>query len=206
MAINFGAKAIIQEVGKYGFGIVTGGGIVLTSLFAWTGTSDLNLIKEGVTSYITKSEQNVSALASEYWGVVDSANAEIGAYKDALAQANGNITKLVDAYQDQKTELEALEKQIAESYVSVDEVNEVIAKANTEIQTANEQVKATSTEVYGSLASSQTKIDKTQALNSAKESEDRTGDLDYLQTGGDKSVVEIEDIVPTEEPTEEPQE
>ena len=201
MAINFGAKAIIQEVGKYGFGIVTGGGIVLTSLFAWTGTSDLNLIKEGVTSYITKSEQNVSALASEYWGVVDSANAEIGAYKDALAQANGNITKLVDAYQDQKTELEALEKQIAEQYVSVEDTNEIIAKANQEIQSANDEVKATSTEVYGSLVSSQMNIDKTQALNNAK------GDSKDLDTSGNPKATEIpSDLLSTEEPTEQPQE
>ena len=200
MAIQFGAKAIIQEVGKYGFGVVTGGGIVLASLFAWTGTSDLNLIKEGVSNYITKSEQNVSALASEYWGVVDSANAEIGAYQKALEEANGNITKLVEAYQDQKGELEALEKQIAEQYVSVEDTNEIIAKANAEIQSANDEVKATSTEVYGSLINSQMNIDKTQALNNAK------GDSQNLQTGGDKTVQDISSIVPTEEPTEEPQE
>lgn len=201
MAINFGAKAIIQEVGKYGFGIVTGGGIVLASLFAWTGTSDLNLIKEGVSNYITKSEQNVSALASEYWGVVDSANAEIGAYQKALEEANGNITKLVEAYQDQKGELEALEKQIAEQYVSVKDTNEIIAKANAEIQSANDEVKATSTEVYGSLASSQMNIDKTQALNNAK------GDSKDLDISGNPKATEIpSDLLSTEEPTEQPQE
>ena len=201
MAIQFGAKAIIKEVGKYGFGIVTGGGIVLTSLFAWTGTSDLNLIKEGVSNYITKSEQNVSALASEYWGVVDSANAEIGAYQKALEEANGNITKLVEAYQDQKGELEALEKQIAEQYVSVEDTNEIIAKANQEIQSANDEVKATSTEVYGSLVSSQMNIDKTQALNNAK------GDSKDLDTSGNPKATEIpSDLLSTEEPTEQPQE
>ena len=189
MAIQFGAKAIIQEVGKYGFGIVTGGGIVLTSLFAWTGTSDLNLIKEGVTSYITKSEQNVSALASEYWGVVDRANAEIKDYQEALEQANGNITKLVEAYQDQKTELETLQTQLKEQYVSVSEVNEIIAKANTEIQTANDEVKATSTEVYGSLVNSQMNIDKTQALNNAK------GDSKDLDTSGNPTVEDISGII-----------
>ena len=189
MAIQFGAKAIIQEVGKYGFGIVTGGGIVLTSLFAWTGTSDLNLIKEGVTSYITKSEQNVSALASEYWGVVDRANAEIKDYQEALEQANGNITKLVEAYQDQKTELETLQTQLKEQYVSVSEVNEIIAKANTEIQTANDEVKTTSTQVYGSLVNSQMNIDKTQALNNAK------GDSKDLDTSGNPTVEDISGII-----------
>ena len=201
MAINFGAKAIIQEVGKYGFGIVTGGTIVLTSLFAWTGTSDLNLIKEGVSNYITKSEQNVSALASEYWGVVDSANAEIKDYQKALEEANGNITDLVDAYQNQKTELEALEKQIAEQYVSVEDTNEIIAKANEEIGKANEEVKAASTEVYGSLINSQMNIDKTQALNNAK------GDSQNLDTSGTPKATEIpSDLLPTEEQGEQPQE
>ena len=199
MGVVFGE--VVKEGTKYVISATVGGTIVLTSLLAWTGTSDLNLIKEGVSNYINKSEQNVSALASQYWGVVDSANAEIGAYQKALEEANGNITKLVEAYQDQKTELETLEKQIAEQYVSVEDTNKIIERANEEIGKANTEVKATSTEVYGSLANSQTKIDKTQALNNAK------GDSQNLQTGGNKSVVELpSDLLPTEEPTEQPQE
>lgn len=190
MSVVFGE--VVKQGAKYVISATVGGGIVLTSLFAWTGTSDLNLIKEGVTSYINKSEQSVSALASDYWGVVDSANKEISDYQKALEQANGNITKLVEAYQDQKEELEALEKQIAESYVSVEDTNAIIEKANEQINQANTEVKQVSTEVYGSLVSSQMNIDKTQALNNAK------GDSQNLKTGGDKSVNSIEEIIPTE--------
>ena len=190
MSVVFGE--VVKQGAKYVISATVGGGIVLTSILAWTGTSDLNLIKEGVTSYINKSEQSVSALASDYWGVVDSANKEISDYQEALEQANGNITKLVEAYQDQKEELETLQTQLEESYVSVEDTNAIIERANTEIQTANDEVKQVSTEVYGSLATSQMNIDKTQALNNAK------GDSQDLQTGGDKTVVGIEEIIPTE--------
>ena len=190
MSVVFGEVA--KQGAKYVISATVGGGIVLTSILAWTGTSDLNLIKEGVTSYINKSEQSVSALASDYWGVVDSANKEISDYQKALEQANGNITKLVEAYQQQEQELEALEKQIAESYVSVEDTNAIIEKANEQINQANTEVKQVSTEVYGSLVNSQMNIDKAQALNNAK------GDSQNLQTGGDKSVNSIEEIIPTE--------
>ena len=194
---------MVKEGAKYVFGVTAGVGITLTSLMAWTGTSDLNLIKEGVTNYINASESSVSTLASQYWATVDSANAEIADYKDALAEANGNITKLVEAYNNaetqhqqeleaKQTELEDLQTQLAENYISVDEANEIIAKANEQISAANEEVKAASTEVYGSLINSQMNINSTQALNNAK------GDSQNLQTGGNKSVVGIEDIVPTE--------
>ena len=190
MSVVFGE--VVKQGAKYVISATVGGGIVLTSILAWTGTSDLNLIKEGVTSYINKSEQSVSALASDYWGVVDSANKEISDYQEALEQANGNITKLVEAYQEQEQELEDLQTQLEESYVSVEDTNAIIERANTEIQTANDEVKQVSTEVYGSLATSQMNIDKTQALNNAK------GDSQDLQTGGDKTVVGIEEIIPTE--------
>lgn len=190
MSVVFGEVA--KQGAKYVISATVGGGIVLTSILAWTGTSDLNLIKEGVTSYINKSEQSVSALASDYWGVVDSANKEISDYQKALEQANGNITKLVEAYQQQEQELEALEKQIAESYVSVEDTNAIIEKANEQINQANTEVKQVSTEVYGNLVNSQMNIDKAQALNNAK------GDSQNLQTGGDKSVNSIEEIIPTE--------
>lgn len=190
MSVVFGEVA--KQGAKYVISATVGGGIVLTSILAWTGTSDLNLIKEGVTSYINKSEQSVSALASDYWGVVDSANKEIGDYQKALEQANGNITKLVEAYQQQEQEMKALEKQLAESYVSVEDTNKIIEKANEQINQANTEVKQVSTEVYGSLINSQMSIDKTQALNNAK------GDSQNLQTGGDKTVNSIEEIIPTE--------
>ena len=203
MGVVFGE--VVKEGAKYVISATVGGGIVLTSLLAWTGTSDLNLIKEGVSSYINKSEQNVSALASQYWATVDSANAEIEEYQEALAQANGNITELVEAYQDQKGELEALEKQIAEQYVSVEDANEIIERANQEIQSANDEVKAASTEVYGSLINSQMNIDKAQALKNAQ------GNSKNLDTSGTPKATEIpSDLLPTEEqgeePTEEPQE
>ena len=190
MSVVFGE--VVKQGAKYVISATVGGGIVLTSILAWTGTSDLNLIKEGVTSYINKSEQSVSALASDYWGVVDSANKEISDYQKALEQANGNITKLVEAYQQQEQEMEALEKQLAESYVSVEDTNAIIEKANEQINQANTEVKQVSTEVYGNLVSSQMNIDKAQALNNAK------GDSQNLKTGGDKTVNSIEEIIPTE--------
>lgn len=201
MGVVFGE--MVKEGAKYFFGVTAGVGITLSSLMAWTGTSDLNLIKEGVTNYINASENSVSYLAENYWSTVDSANAEIADYKDALAEANGNITKLVEAYNNaetqhqqeleaKQTELEELQTQLAENYISVDEANEIIAKANEQIGAANDEVKAASTEVYGSLINSQMNINSTQALNNAK------GDSQNLQVGGDKSVQDISSIVPQE--------
>ena len=69
MAIQFGTKALIEvgkEVGKVGFGVVTGGGIVLASLLAWTGASDLQSIKDAVNQFEQVAEQQVSYLVGEY--------------------------------------------------------------------------------------------------------------------------------------------
>ena len=147
MAIQFGVKEVLAEVGKYGFGIVTGTGITLLGLLAWTGADDLQDIKDSVNQFEQMAEQQVSAFVDNYTVTVDNANAEIKDYKEALEQANSNIDKLITAYnqaeQEHQKELEALEK----SMVSVDEANEIIAKANEQIDTANQQVANTKDEV-----------------------------------------------------------
>ena len=147
MAIQFGVKEILTEVGKYGFGIVTGTGITLLGLLAWTGADDLETIKDSVNQFEQVAEQQVSYLVGEYSQVVVDANAEIGEYKEALDKANSNISQLITAYNNAETkhqeELEALEN----SMVSVDEANEIIAKANEQIDTANQAVADTKDQV-----------------------------------------------------------
>lgn len=168
MAIQFGVKEILTEVGKYGFGIVTGTGITLLGLLAWTGADDLDTIKSSVSTYVKTAEDEVNDMAVEYQVLVGDANTSIEGYQNALAEANANISKLVGAYTDTKTTLEStqstlestqatlestqndlatkeqefadLQTQLKENYVSVDEVNEVIAKANAEIDQANKDV------------------------------------------------------------------
>lgn len=175
MAIQFGTKALIQEIGKYGFGIVTGTGITLASLLAWTGAEDLETIKSSVSTYVENAETDVQSMGYEYQVLVGNANASIEEYQKALAQANDNISTLVGAYTDTKATLEStqstlestqatldetqttlenkqaelanLQTQLKENYVSVEETNEIIAKANDEIDEANQQVAQAKEEV-----------------------------------------------------------
>lgn len=192
MAIQFGAKAFIQEIGKYGFGVVTGGGIVLTSLLAWTGADNLQSIKDAVNQFEQVAEQQVSYLVGEYSVTVDEANAEIGEYKQALEQANSNISQLITAYnqaeQEHQKELEALEN----SMVSVDEVNEIIAKANEQIDTANQQVESTRQDVQDKIIGSN--IVKQTAEQRLAETEK---ELDI--TEGEPTVTDISSIVPSKQ-------
>lgn len=148
MAIQFtSANVMFKEVAKVGFSVLTGGGIALMGLLAWTGAEDLETIKDSVNQFEQVAEQQVSYLVGEYEVTVESANAEIKDYKEALDKANGNIDKLITAYnnaeQEHQKELEALEN----SMVSVDEANEIIAKANEQIDQANQQVAQTKDEV-----------------------------------------------------------
>ena len=191
MAIQFGVKEVLAEVGKYGFGIVTGTGITLLGLLAWTGADDLQAIKDSVNQFEQAANQQVSYLVGEYEVTVENANAEIGEYKEALEQANSNISQLITAYnqaeQEHQKELEALEN----SMVSVDEANEIIEKANEQIDQANQQVESTKDEV-------QVLIDGSNITNvSAEERLAETGK--ELDIAGDKTVTSIEDIVPSEQ-------
>ena len=212
MAIQFGTKALIEvgkEIGKYGFGVVTGGGIVLASLLAWTGADDLDSIKTAVNQFEQVAEQQVSYLVGEYSQVVVDANAEIGEYKQALEQANDNITDLIRAYESKQTELTTkeqelkdLQEQLAKNYVSVDEVNQVIEKANEQIDTANQQVTSTRQEVQDKIIGSNI-VQKTAEQRLA----DTEKELDVDEEGKPKATDIPSNIeIPTQKPTEQPQE
>ena len=202
MAIQFtSANVMFKEVAKVGFSVLTGGGIALMGLLAWTGTTDLETIKDSVEQYTLKADGQVSALLGEYNVTVNSANAEIGEYKVALQQANDNISQLITAYESKQAELTTKEKELADlqtqlekNYVSVDEVNEVIEKANEQINQANTEVADTKEQVQtfinGSGVSQFTIDDHKEHLNK----------LDI--TEGKPTVKDISSVVPTEEPTE----
>lgn len=199
MAIQFGVKEILTEVGKYGFGIVTGTGITLLGLLAWTGAEDLQDIKDKFYEFESEAQSEIDSAVFEYSQVVVDANAEIGEYKEALEQANSNISQLITAYESKQAELTTkeqefadLQTQLAENYVSVDEVNEIIEKANDEIGQANQDVADTKLDIanyveYSTVSDGsylQNKLDNVEV---------------ELDTTGDKSVTSIEDIVPSEQ-------
>ena len=176
-----------------------GTGASLIGLYSWLGTSDLQEIKTSVQNYVMESEVHSSALLSEYNVTVDNANAEIGEYKQALQQANGNINKLISAYQQAETEhqqelaqaeqdLSDLQVELGEMQTRLDsqyeqDMNAIIEQANGEIEKANQEVLDTRVEV-------QTIID-----GSIMSDVVENGERHELDTTGDKSVVEITDIV-----------
>ena len=179
-----------------------GTGASLLGLYSWLGTSDLQAIKDSVEQYTVKADEQVSALLSEYNVTVDNANAEIEEYQQALEKANGNINKLISAYQQaeeqHQQELAQAEQDLSDLQVKLGEMqtrldsqyeqdmNAIIEQANNEINTANQEVLDTRVEVEtiinGSGVSSFTIDDHKEHLN-------------QLDTTGDKSVVEITDIV-----------
>lgn len=186
------ALTFTKEVGKYVIGGLTGTGITLASLLAWTGATDLQEIKSSVQSYVTSSEQQASALLGEYNVLVDSANAEIGTYQQALATANSNIDQLIEKYNtDQATlnktitdlqqQLEASQGEVA-NLVTQAEANEIIAKANAEIGQANTDV-------------AQAKTDVNDIISKSKMSSIASGEKSKLDTEGDKSVTSAYDIL-----------
>ena len=181
-----------KEVGKYVIGGLTGTGITLVSLLAWTGAEDLQAIKDSVQSYVTSSEQQASALLSEYNVLVDNANAEIETYQQALTKANSNIDQLIEKYntdqatlnatiQDLQQQLEASQGEVA-SLVTQAEANEIIAKANEEIGKANEDV-------------AQAKLDVNDIISNSEMSSIASGEKSVLNTEGDKTVNGIVDVV-----------
>ena len=186
------ALTFTKEVGKYVIGGLTGTGITLASLLAWTGATDLQEIKSSVQSYVTSSEQQASALLGEYNVLVDNANAEIGTYQQALERANSNIDQLIEKYNtDQATlnatitdlqqQLEASQGEVA-NLVTQAEANEIIAKANDEIGQANTDV-------------AQAKTDVNDIISKSKMSSIASGEKSKLDTEGDKSVTSAYDIL-----------
>ena len=186
-----------------------GTGAALVALASWTGTSNLNDIKQAVEQYTVKVDEQVSALLGEYNVVVENANAEIEEYQVALEQANSNISQLITAYESKVTELEnantTYEQDLAELEQALadmenrmnsqyeQDMNEVIEQANAEINQANEEVGETKEQVQRIIDGSginQYTID------------DHLGHVNQLDTTGDKSVQDISSVVPQEQPAE----
>lgn len=211
MALSF----TLKEVGKYAIGGLTGTGVTLALLLAWTGAEDLQAIKTAVSQTVEQSNVFASEMSSSYLVEINKANAEIEDYQEALAQANANIVAL-------KTEYDKMADMLTEV-----EANEIIAKANSEIRQANEQVAQARTSVE-SATSEENVIAKQYQNEDGTYNVDgfiaqRSSDLSTLtpeqleemfgvssledttvETGGDKTVVDLPKgvTVPTEQPQE----
>ena len=200
---------LITRMGSFILGGGTGVAAALAGLALWTGTSDLGAIKTLVENHMTDTEQQVSLFASDYKVTVENANTEIGEYKDALAEANANIDKLITAYNNAETEhqkelgnantkyeedLAELQTKLAEMETRLDsqyatDMNKVVEEANKQINQANNEVAETKRYVEEDLLPT-SQIDE--YIQRAKE-------YDQLNTGNDKSVHDISSIVPTEQ-------
>lgn len=180
-----------------------GTGASLIGLYSWLGTTDLQAIKDSVHNYVIESENQANALVGNYLIAVESANAEIGDYKEALEQANGNISKLISAYnqaeeqhqkelaqaeQEHQKELSDLQVELGKMQTRLDsqyetDMNAIIEQANREINNANIEVAETKEEVISDLQTSQ--VDE--IVQSAESLQ--------INTGGDKTVTDISEIV-----------
>lgn len=185
--------ALKFQVVQTGIAVMTGGAIMLGTLMAWTGTSDLTAMKKAVNSYVDNAETHVSQFASDYKVTVENANAEIEDYQKALDQANANITKLVSEYQDQKEELEQAQKDMG-NMITMQEAQQLIERANQEITKANEEVASAKTEIV-SKTSGDLKGLYDETVGEVK--------LNVSKEGEEPKATEIpSDLLPTEEPTE----
>lgn len=175
-----------------------GTGASIIGIMAWTGSTDLQEIRSSVQNYTERADQQVSALLGEYNVTVNSANAEIGAYEQALEKANGNINKLISAYEDKVDELAQAEQDLSDLQVELgkmqtrldsqyeQDMNAIIQQANAQIENANNEVKATKEQVDTIINASGVSMFTI---------DDHKEHLNKLDTKGDKSVVEITDIV-----------
>ena len=170
---------------------VLGGGITLASLLAWTGTTDLQAIKDSVQSYVDSSEQQASALLSEYNVMVESANAEIADYQEALEKANSNINQLIEKYEqdqaqagedltDLQEQLEAMQARLDQQYET--DMSAIIAEANTTIKQANDEV-------------AQAKTDVNEIIGGSEMTAIAGGEKSQLDTTGDKTVNSAYDVL-----------
>lgn len=182
---------IINSIGSF----TLGGGVALVGLLSWTGTTDLQAIKDSVQNYVVQSEDELNTLVSDYQIVVDNANTEISEYQDALAQANDNISTLITKYEEQQAQaeqdLEDLQTELDGLYARLDQqyeedMNQVIEEANAEIAKANEEVAQAKEEVNEIIDGSHAE----DIISSIENIE--------LNTDGDKTVQDISGIVPQE--------
>lgn len=220
MALSF----TLKEVGKYAIGGLTGTGVTLALLLAWTGADDLKAIKQAVNQTVDQSNLFANEMSTSYLVEINKANAEIEDYQEALDKANANIVAL-------KTEYDKMAEMVTEA-----EANEIIAKANAEIKQANKDVAQAKQEIEN--ATNEDNVIAKKYLNEDGQSHDVDGFIEQrssdfkqsfteeqleemfgvssledttVDTSGDKTVVELPDGVkvpteqPTEQPTEEPQ-
>lgn len=168
-----------------------GTGATLVALASWLGTSDLTEIKTSVQQYVTQSEEQASALMSEYNVMVENANAEIADYQKALEKANANINQLIEKYEQDQTQasedltdlqeqLEAMQARLDQQYQT--DMNAMIEQANIEINKANEEV-------------AQAKVDVNTIIEGSEMTTIAGGEKTQLATGGDKTVNIISGVV-----------
>lgn len=196
---------------------VLGTGATLVALASWTGTTNLQAIKQAVVQLDSQAEGQALAYIDNYKVTVDNANAEIGEYKVALQQANDNITDLITAYNnaetEHQTEVNALQTQLGNANTKYEtdmkelqtkladmesrldsqyetDMNKVIEQANAQINKANEEVGETKEYVDTVLENSRTNgLVKDRIADTGK----------VLDTTGDKSVQDISSIVPSKQ-------
>ena len=186
--------ALKFQVVQTGIAVMTGGAIMLGTLMAWTGTSDLTVMKNAVNSYVNNAETHVSQFASDYKVTVENANAEIGEYQEALAEANANIDKLVTEYSKQKEELKQAQKDMG-NMITMKEAQELIDRANQEITKANEEVASAKTEIV-SKTSGDLKGLYDETVGEVK--------LNVSKEGEEPKATEIpSDLLPQDEPVQE---
>jgi chromosome segregation ATPase len=204
-----------KEAGKYLISGMTGAGITLAALLAWTGAEDLQAIKQAVNQTVDQTNLFANEMSSSYLVEINKANAEIEDYQKALEQANANIVAL-------KTEYDKMADMLTEA-----EANEIIAKANAEIQQANKDVADAKASVERATSEDSVIAKQYQnedgTYNVSGFIEQRSKDLSTLtpeqleeilgissvedttaKVDGDKTVVDLPEgvTVPTEQPQE----
>ena len=198
---------IITSMGSF----ILGTGATLVALASWTGTTDLDAIRQQFSIFESSAETQVNEAVSHYQVTVENANAEIGEYKVALQQANDNIDTLINAYMskeqeltNKQTELENANKQaeqdLADLQAELDilysrmdsqyeaDMNDIIEQANAQINQANTEVGETRVDIETSVENSGIS-DGTYLQNQLDKVEEE------LVTDGDKSVVDISGII-----------
>ena len=206
---------LIQAMKGFVLGSTLTTGVVLLS---FEGMDNLKSIESLTDNYVEQAESHASMLAEEYWGVVDSANAEIKDYQVALQQANDNITDLITAYEgkvteltnanakyeedlaDLQEELDTMKQSVDQQYkATVETLNGEIQKANDEVENTTRYVDEKTHQSYITLYG-----DDVSGWISAKEY-DEFGNKQHeqLDTTGEPQAKDIPSNI--EIPTEQPQ-
>ena len=211
---------LIQAMKGFVLGSTLTGGI---TLLTFTGTDNLNSIKSLVEGHMNNTEQQVSLFMQEDYKVqVDNANAEIGEYQVALAEANANIDKLINAYNQAETKhqedlaqketshQQALEQALAQKETEHQaELTELQTELDNMKQSVDSQYKATVDTLNGEIQKANEQVAETKRYieedllpTSQIDEYIKNAQYDKVNTGGDKTVHDISSIVPSEQPQE----